>query len=53
MPLEPEEQTHINAARGYIELGMFLDANVELERMDSDAVKPIVTRHAVRIVGNN
>ena len=31
MPLEPNEQRHLTAAEGYLELGLFLDANEELE----------------------
>lgn len=34
MPLEPEEQSHLTAAEGYVELGMFLDANAELDEID-------------------
>src|SRR4030095_11337234 len=34
MPLEPEEQEHLTAAQGYLELGMPLEANAELERID-------------------
>lgn len=30
------DQRHITAAQGYVELGMFLDANAELEEIDSD-----------------
>lgn len=36
MPLEPENQTHLEAAHGYVDLGMFLDANEELEKIDPD-----------------
>ena len=36
MPLETEDQRHITAAQGYVELGMFLDANAELEQIDPD-----------------
>jgi tetratricopeptide (TPR) repeat protein len=35
MPLEPEDQQHLRAAVGYIELGMPLDANEELECIDA------------------
>jgi len=34
MPLEPEDQKHLTAAQGYVELGMFLDADDELEKID-------------------
>jgi hypothetical protein len=34
MPLEPLDQQHLKAAHGYIELGMFLEANEELESID-------------------
>jgi tetratricopeptide (TPR) repeat protein len=33
MPLE-EEQRHVTAAQGFVELGMFLDADAELDRVD-------------------
>ena len=36
MPLEPEGQKHLTAAQGYLELGMFLDANAELDEIDPD-----------------
>jgi tetratricopeptide (TPR) repeat protein len=36
MPLEPEDQQHLTAAHGYIELKMYLDANDELEKIDPD-----------------
>jgi hypothetical protein len=35
MPLEPEDQRHLTAAHGYLELGMPLEANAELERIDA------------------
>ena len=35
MPLETKDQRHLTAAQGYVELGMFLDANAELEEIDS------------------
>jgi hypothetical protein len=44
MPLEPEDQRHITAAEGYIELGMFLDADEELE-----CIKPDV-RHVPKVL---
>src|SRR5215831_11640377 len=34
MPLEPPDQKHWQAAVGYVELGMFEDANDQLERID-------------------
>lgn len=34
MSLEPIDQRHLTAAQGYVELGMFLDANEELEKID-------------------
>ncbi len=34
MPLEEEEQIHLHAAQGFLELGMFLDADAELDRID-------------------
>lgn len=36
MPLEPKDQRHLCAAQGFSELGMFLDATEELERIESD-----------------
>jgi len=30
MPLEPKNQKHIEAAQGYVELGMFMDANEDI-----------------------
>jgi len=36
MPLEPEDQNHLQTAKGYCELGMFLDADAELERIDAE-----------------
>ena len=36
MPLEPEDQHHLTVAQGYAELGMFLDADSELEAIDPD-----------------
>jgi tetratricopeptide (TPR) repeat protein len=35
MPLEDEDQRHLTAAYGYMELGMPLEANAELERIDA------------------
>ena len=34
MPLEPPDQQHWKAAVGYVELGMFQEANLELEKID-------------------
>ena len=34
MPLEPPDLTHLRAAEGYLALGMFEDANAELELID-------------------
>src|SRR5215813_7722577 len=34
MPLEPPEQQYWQAAVGYVELGMYADANSELEKID-------------------
>ena len=34
MPIEPPDQKFFDAARGYAELGMYRDANEELEKID-------------------
>ena len=34
MPLERPDQLHLRSAHGYIELGMFEEANAELEKID-------------------
>jgi tetratricopeptide (TPR) repeat protein len=34
MPLEQPDAQHCQAAAGYVELGMFLEANTELDRID-------------------
>ena len=34
MPLEGTDQLHLRGATGYIELGMFEEANAELEEID-------------------
>lgn len=34
MPLENPDQQHVRSAHGYIALGMFEDANAELEEID-------------------
>ena len=36
MSLEPENQNHLEAAQGYVELGMFMDAEEELENIDPE-----------------
>src|SRR6218665_775142 len=36
MPISPKDQVHLTAAEGYIELGMHLKANAELEEIDPD-----------------
>jgi hypothetical protein len=34
MPLEEHELKHVTAAQGFVELGMFADADAELDRVD-------------------
>jgi hypothetical protein len=34
VPLEPPDQQHWQAAAGYVELGMFLEADAELDKID-------------------
>jgi hypothetical protein len=34
MPLENTDRSHLRAAHGYIALGMFEEANAELEEID-------------------
>lgn len=34
MPLEEEEQRHVDAAQGFVDLGMLVDADAELDRID-------------------
>ena len=34
MPLEPPDQKHWEAASGYVQLGMYLEADVELDEID-------------------
>src|SRR5690349_8106893 len=34
MPLSEDEQIHLDAAQGFLELGMLLDADAELDRID-------------------
>ncbi|MEA3208542.1 MAG: hypothetical protein QOE70_1599 [Chthoniobacter sp.] len=37
MSLAEMDQRHLTAAQGYVELGMFLDANAELEKIGADS----------------
>ena len=48
MPLEPEEQRHVTTAQGYAELGMFLEADAELDEIDPD-VRHLPEVLAVRV----
>ena len=34
MPLEPPDQKHWEAASGYVQLGMYLEADAELDEID-------------------
>jgi tetratricopeptide (TPR) repeat protein len=36
MPLPADDQRHLTAAEGYATLGMYLDANAELEEIDAE-----------------
>ena len=36
MPLVENDLKHLTAAQGYVELGMFLDANAEVEEIDPE-----------------
>lgn len=36
MPLEETDERHLTAAQGYLSLGMFIEANDELEQIDAD-----------------
>ncbi len=36
VPLETRDQQHLRAAHGYIDLGMYIDANEELEKITPD-----------------
>ena len=45
MPLEHEDHLHLQAAQGFCELGMFLDADAELEKIDPDV------RHLPEVLG--
>ena len=44
MPLEPDDQRHLTAAEGFLELGLPLDANEELERITPE------TRHTTEVL---
>jgi lipopolysaccharide biosynthesis regulator YciM len=48
MPLEPEDQRHLLAAEGYVEPGMHLDADAELEEIDPE-VRHVSEVLAVRL----
>jgi len=48
MPIEPENQRLLTAAQGYLELGLPLDANDEIESMDAD-VRHVPEVLAVRV----
>jgi len=37
MPLDPDEQLHLDVAKGYVGLGTYLDADTELDRIDGFA----------------
>jgi hypothetical protein len=45
MPLENKDQRHLTVAMGYHELGMFLDADAELDRITSE--ERITNEHVV------
>jgi len=34
MPLSPDEQLHLNVAQGFLDLGMFMEANDALDDID-------------------
>ena len=36
MTLEENDERHLTAAQGYLSLGMFIEANDELEEIDAD-----------------
>ena len=36
MPLEETDERHLTAAQGYLDLGMFIEANDEVEEIDAD-----------------
>jgi Tfp pilus assembly protein PilF len=48
MPLTPDDQRHLTAAEGFAELGMYLDANAELEEIDAE-VRHVAEVLAVRL----
>ena len=48
MPLLPDDQRHLTAAEGYAELGLYLDANAELEEIDAE-VRHVAEVLAVRL----
>lgn len=48
MPLEPDNQRLLTAAQGYLELGLPLDANQEIESMAAD-VRHVPEFLAVRV----
>ena len=48
MPLEPNDQRLLTAAQGFLELGLPLDANAEIESMDAD-VRHLPEVLAVRV----
>jgi hypothetical protein len=48
VPLTADDQRHLTAAEGYAELGLYLDANAELEEIDA-AVRHVAEVLAVRL----
>jgi len=48
MPLLPDDHRHLTAAEGYATLGMFLDADAELEQIDAE-VRHVAEVLAVRL----
>ena len=48
MSLSADDQKHLTAAHGYVELGMWLDANEELEEIDPE-VRPVPEVLEVRV----
>jgi hypothetical protein len=48
MPLNADDQRHLTAAEGYVALGMYLDANAELEAIDAE-VRHVAEVLAVRM----
>jgi tetratricopeptide (TPR) repeat protein len=48
MPLPADDQRHLTAAEGYATLGMYLDANAELEEIDAE-VRHVAEVLAVRV----